>query len=508
MEPRDDATRRMNIDRQASSDESGGNDATRIAPGRRQEDATKTRVLDAPTRMAIASARRMRHLHVLQPGTLIKDRFRLEYEIGRGGMGVVYAARDLRKEEVGDKDSIIAIKLLSEDFKDHPNALRMLQQECKKAQELAHPNIVTVYDFDRDGDIVYMTMEFLTGRSLTQYIEEHRLDPGSLDDVLPIINDIVQGLEYAHQQGIIHSDLKPSNIHITDKGVTKILDFGIARAVMASEAQEQAAQANGATSTGGAANGGNGNGGFLALTPSYASLEMFQGAAPDPRDDIYALACITYQLLAGDHPYQRCPANKVKQRYLEPKPIEGLKDWQWEALLNGLALERENRTPSAEEFLQALLPKRKEPWKWVAASAALLALVSTVYFILKPPEIVEPSLFENPPPAAELSGPLRTQVEEALEVAEVHMMVGRLISPPGGNALDEFNKVLEMHPYDRRAIKGLEELLDRLAQQAEVEMNKGDNKRAVELIENGLKVYNKHPRLLALKQQLSSALIE
>ena len=496
MEERDDLTRWMDVDRKTSSDQTVVDDTTRIVP-RRVREPSRAHELDPPTRLAIASAKRMRQHHVLQPGALIKDRFRLEYEIGRGGMGIVYAARDLRKEEVGDKDSLIAIKLLSEDFKVHPNALGMLQQECKKAQELAHPNIVTVYDFDRDEDMVYMTMEFLTGRSLSDYIEEHRFEAADLDDVLPIISDIVHGLDYAHKQGIIHSDLKPSNVHLTEKGVTKILDFGIARAVMASEV-EQASETNGGVSQSEI------NNNLMTLTPSYASLEMFQGASPDPRDDIYALACITYQLLAGEHPYGRCPADKAMERQLVPKRIEGLKDWQWEALLNGLALERENRTASAGEFFEALLPKRREPWKWAAMAIAMVALVSTIYFVMQPPEIVEPSLFENPPPETELTGTTRVQVEEVLEVAEVHMMVGRLISPPGSNALDEFNKVLEIHPYNRRAIEGLKELLDELAQQAEIAMSNGDRKSAEELIENGLKVYNKHARLLELKQQLSS----
>ena len=153
---------------------------------------------------------------VLKPGTLIKNRFRLEHEIGHGGMGVVYTARDLRKEEMGDDDSIIAIKLLTQKLKSYPKALRMLQQETKKSQGLAHPNIVTVYDFDRDGDMFYMTMEYLTGQTLKDYLKTHRDYPVDLKIVLPIIRDMVSGLSYAHQKSIIHSDLKPANIFLTD----------------------------------------------------------------------------------------------------------------------------------------------------------------------------------------------------------------------------------------------------------------------------------------------------
>jgi len=432
----------------------------------------------------------------LSPGSIIKHRFHLVEEIGSGGMGVVYAARDLRKEEVGDQDSTIAIKLLSDNLKAYPDALSMLQQECRKAQTLAHPNIVTVYDFDRDGDTVYMTMEYLTGRSLKEAIANLEIKRNDLSAVLPIITDIVRGLHYAHQQGIVHSDLKPANIHLTDKGVAKILDFGIARAVMESEA-EKAQHRN--TSPGNSQNETENttNTELFALTPTYASLEMFEGAPPDPRDDVYALACITYLLLTGKTPF--ISAIDASEKRLTPKRAPGLTDREWQALLKGLALQRKDRTASAAIFLQSLLPKRREPWKLVAASLAVVAALATLFYVLKPPEIVEPSLFDNPPPEAELTDTELTDVKDILEIAEVHMLVGRLISPPGGNALDEYNKVLELHPYNRRAIKGLQQLLDKLSQQAEQALDEADTARATRLIETGLQIDNEHKQLLALK---------
>jgi len=437
----------------------------------------------------------------LTPGSIIKHRFHLVEEIGSGGMGVVYAARDIRKEEVGDQDSIIAIKLLSDSLKAYPDALSMLQQECRKAQTLAHPNIVTVYDFDRDGDTVYMTMEYLTGQSLKEAINTREIKRNDLSAVLPIITDIVRGLHYAHQQGIVHSDLKPANIHLTDKGVAKILDFGIARAVMESEA-EKAHHRNTDSNNKHDDTESTSNTELFALTPTYASLEMFEGAPPDPRDDVYALACITYLLLAGKTPF--VSAIDANEKRLTPKRVPGLTDRQWQALLRGLALERKNRTASAALFLQSLLPKRREPWKLVAASLAVVASLSTLFYVLKPPEIVEPSLFDNPPPEIDLPIAEQHKVNEILEIAEVHMLVGRLISPPGGNALDEYNKVLALHPYNRRAIKGLEQLLDKLSQQARQALNDADITRASQLIEAGLSIDNKHKRLLNLKLEITT----
>ncbi len=104
---------------------------------------------------------------VLEIGDIIKNRFILEEELGRGGMGVVYKAKDLRKEEAKDRNPYIALKVLNEDFKRNPESFIALQRETRKTQELAHPNIITVYDFDRDGDHIYMTMEWLQGKPLS-----------------------------------------------------------------------------------------------------------------------------------------------------------------------------------------------------------------------------------------------------------------------------------------------------------------------------------------------------
>ncbi|NOX91656.1 MAG: serine/threonine protein kinase [Gammaproteobacteria bacterium] len=434
------------------------------------------------------------HASEVGPGGLINNRFRLEYMLGQGGMGVVYAARDLRKEELGDADSRIAIKLLSEEVRHLPNALRMLQQECKKAQDLAHPNVVTVHDFDRDGEVVYMTMELLAGQPLGEYMTEMEIATAgknlSVDFSKPlsIIADIVQGLAYAHKRGIVHFDLKPGNVFITDEGTTKILDFGIARAVL--------------TSGGETSNDATLFGGMIALTPRYASLEMLLGLLPDPRDDIYALAIIAYHLLAGKHPFGELSATEVLHQNVQPERIPGLTERQWKGLLNGLALKREDRTASAEEFLEAISPRRVDRRYWLAVGTAATAIAVSLFFWLQPPQIVAPSLFDNPPPAAGLTVANKSQVEQLLEVAEVHLMVGRLISPAGANALDVYNQVLGIHPYNRQAIRGLKSLLDRLTQAAGLAINDGERRRAEELIDSGLKIYPQHKPLLNLQQQL------
>ena len=305
-----------------------------------------------------------------------------------------------------------------------------MQQECKKCQGLAHPNIVTVYDFDRDGDTFYMTMEFLTGVTLKDYIKANRDNPGTVKEILPIITGMVQGLSYAHKKGIIHSDLKPANVFLTETGEVKILDFGIARAMMISEPVKPVNNVSASPDTSMIDHATD----IVGLTPNFASPEMFDGEPPDPRDDIYALGCITYYLLAGKHPFGSKPANKARDKKLLPERIEGMKDRQWNTLSAALALQQKDRLVTVDQLLRGFLPRKRERWRGAAIVLAVCVAMIGVYVYFKPP--VEPSLFEDPLPEAPISEALKTQVNDALELAEVHLMVGRVISPPGGNALD------------------------------------------------------------------------
>ncbi|HFB66801.1 MAG TPA: serine/threonine protein kinase, partial [Aeromonadales bacterium] len=227
-------------------------------------------------------------------GSTIKNRFVLLEILGVGGMGKVYKALDLRKQEARDQLPYIAVKLLNDEFKHHPDALIALQREARKSQQLAHPNIVNVHDFDRDEEAVFMTMELLDGQSLEQIIAHEYPSGMPADIAVEIINSLCHALIYAHKHQIIHSDLKPANIFITAGGIPKIFDFGIARACNNSSLKSQAGVSDKTlfdpTALG-------------ALTPTYASLAMLEGRAPAESDDLYAICCVFYELLTGKHPY-------------------------------------------------------------------------------------------------------------------------------------------------------------------------------------------------------------
>ncbi|MGH8549804.1 MAG: serine/threonine-protein kinase, partial [Methylococcales bacterium] len=165
----------------------------------------------------------------LRVGMTLKNRFVLEIILGQGGMGTIFKARDLLKEEMGDRKPFVAIKVLHPKFQSNESLIKALQREARKSQELAHPNIVNVHDFDRDGKSVFMVMEFLQGKPLNGLIEEGGLEKLPLQERWSMIEKIGRGIAYAHENKVIHYDIKPGNVFICDDGNVKILDFGIAK---------------------------------------------------------------------------------------------------------------------------------------------------------------------------------------------------------------------------------------------------------------------------------------
>src|SRR5215831_875528 len=308
-------------------------DATRLAPGPAQRvQADLTQAVQAWTSPLV--------------GQVLNNRFVLKEELGAGGMGTVFKAVDLRKEEAQDRNPLVAVKVLNEDFRRHPEALKTLQREAKKAQALAHPNVINVHDFDRDGTVLYMTMEYLPGRSLDSIVRAAGFQGLPNAEAFAIVQDIGAALTYAHESGIIHLDLKPANIIVADSGRTKVIDFGIARAIARPDPADNDATVFDAGSLG-------------ALTPTYASPEMLEHREPDPRDDVFALACITYELLTGRHPFGRAPATEARKGEMKPAKPAGLNANQWRALQRGLAFDRDARTATVAAFVAGVFAK---PW--------------------------------------------------------------------------------------------------------------------------------------------------
>jgi serine/threonine protein kinase len=421
----------------------------------------------------------------LKVGSVIKNRFILREIIGCGGMGTVFRATDLRRQEAHDESPDVAIKVLNEEFKENPELFIGLQRETKKTQQLAHPNIVTVYDFDRDGNNVFMVMEILEGQSLKQFIKTDVPNGMPFKKAWPIIKGLSLALAYAHKRNIIHSDFKPGNVFITSTGEVKILDFGIACAVKRPDINTKSETIFNARDLG-------------ALTPEYASLEMFENQPPDPRDDIYALACVTYELLTGKHPFGKLSAPKVIEVRLQPPVISGLKRRQWNALMHALALKKEQRTPSVHQFIKEIEPRPIVPL--LLMGMTMIALLSTAggyfYFINKVDPLADKINIITP--AQEL------KIKDLLELAQIHFEVGFITAPTGSNALWAYRQVLEIDPYNRQAKEGLEKIANLCNEQAESLYQQNKISDSLEKIEEGLEAMPKHEGLLALKKKILS----
>ena len=414
-------------------------------------------------------------------GTLINQRFVVEKILGRGGMGVVYRALDRRKQEAKDRKPHVAIKVLSDSFRKHPASFIALQREARKSQELAHPNVITVYDFDRDGDIVYITMEELSGTPLDKYIREN---PSGLPlcEANNIIKGIAQGLAYAHSKSIVHSDLKPGNIFVTKDGNVKILDFGIARAV--SNMSEQASGEQ--TLFDASLLGG--------LTPAYASFEMFEGHEPDTSDDIYALGLIAYEVLTGEHPFQRDHATKVSASNKKPERIKDIPGHQWRTIAASLELTREKRIDNAANFLKKYEGISKTIIGLSISLVAAIVILGSIAVFRQPDAGPEIAFNQLPNEQQEKVTAALKQGREALKFNDIN------------GALIFFNQAYELHPRNKQAVSELEKIVDTVISQHQGASSSNNLEELKSKIDIMLQYssLSDNKRLLELKNKINS----
>jgi len=311
---------------------------------------------------------------ILSIGSIIGGRYELISELGSGGMGKVFKARDRLRAEAQDRNPFIALKVLSERFKEHPDSMIALQRESRRAQTLAHPNVITVHEFFRDGPHFYMTMELLTGKPLDLLLQSDYSEGLAFEDAWPIIEGVGLALQYGHEKGIVHSDIKPGNIFVCTDGTVKVLDLGISRPIpVANEPESEQTVFDPGTRLG-------------SLTPAYASLEMWNQDTPDPRDDIYALGCVGYLLLTGRHPFDGQSAREAFNQDLSPPKIDKIARSQWSAFVDALRFRRDDRIKSVRQMLNRLAPqavmrsKRRTAVYIGAAVAAVVAIFGVRYY--------------------------------------------------------------------------------------------------------------------------------
>src|SRR5579864_3633550 len=302
-------------------------------------------------------------------GHLLGGRYRIERELGEGGMGVVYLAAD--EQVPGER---FAIKVLKEELR--PEALALLREEVRKTRKLSHPNVVDVHSVNVDGQRLYVLMEYLEGTSLDVLLAEEFGRGMSFSHAWPIIEDVGAALGNAHDHNVIHSDLKPANVFLTTAGRTKLLDFGIARVSRGPLLHART--------------------GPLALTPGYASCEMLEGKAADRRDDVYSFACVIYEMLCGERPFGDLTAREAREAGARVPPIAVLSRGQNAALARALTFDRQGRTSSVEELLERLAAKGRPSHPSVAfigmMGLAFVVAASMTYLILQRPGGVQRSV--------------------------------------------------------------------------------------------------------------------
>ncbi len=227
--------------------------------------------------------------------TVFNDRYEIQTRLGRGGMADVYLARDRLLERR------VAVKVLFPEFATDPSFVARFRREAQAAANLTHPNIVAVYDWGQQGGTYFIVMEYVNGRTLADVLRsEQKLLAARAANVA---SEVAAALGFAHRNGVVHRDVKPGNILVTETGDVKVADFGIARV------------ANSGTDAGLT------QAGSVMGTAAYFSPEQAQGAVPDPRSDLYSLGIVMYEMVGGRPPFSgENPVSIAYKQVHEPPP--------------------------------------------------------------------------------------------------------------------------------------------------------------------------------------------
>jgi serine/threonine protein kinase len=271
-------------------------------------------------------------------GTVLRDRYILGPPLGYGGTSVVYRAHDLRRAEVANEGADVAIKLLRPEFRDRPRCIARLRREFQQTQSVAHPNVVRFHDLDCERGIWFIAMELLVGESLGQRLRQESPAGLPAGEALRIAIACCDALASAHDHSVTHGDIKPDNVFVTMSGEIRILDFGVAPESLRPQIPEDHAIPDPLLG---------------AVTRAYASPEVLSGQVPEPRDDVFSLACMIYEMLSGRHPYGRRGADEAREAGVNIERLPSLSGLQWRAFSAGLAWRREGR-PDIRQLLRAL----------------------------------------------------------------------------------------------------------------------------------------------------------
>ena len=413
------------------------------------------------------------------PGTVLRERYLLQTRVSGGSMGVVFKALDRRLAEVENAEPWVAVKVLAPALSRTAEGVRVMQQEAVKGRCLTHANIVSYQDLDRDDDTYFIVMEWIEGRSLAQILDDPDTNKLSQTQILAIAQQLGEALEYAHQCGVVHADVKPANVMMKSDGQIKLIDFGIARM----RQQHQLKHGDLDARLPGAA------------TPAYSSMQVLTGEEPSPADDVFSLACLVYRMIAGYRVFGPRNAREAAEGGMSPQQPNGLSNDAWKVLKKALSFARVARYSSPREFVNDLAaayqpkpeepirapakeldahlaPKRRFPW----AAAVILLLGGGAFAAWQSGLLVLPPLASGVPSAGteietlpapvddspavvndspSVSAPLEESASATLEELEVD--VTELLAPAAEDAAPDVTSDDAVDPLTASAVSAVTE---------------------------------------------------
>jgi serine/threonine protein kinase len=290
------------------------------------------------------------------PGSVLRGRYLIDKAIGVGGTSTVFSALDRHRARGRGENSAgslgdgpgnglgnereglnsfgrIAVKVLRSETGNNDARVFRMEREFRQMQRLTHSGIVRVFDLDCEDDLWFITMELLEGQPLHRYLRTGLKDA----EAFRILTQCAEALAYAHEHGIVHGDLKPSNVFVSRDGSVRLFDFGSAPDLDEAAADPSVTQR-------------------FAATPPYASPETLEGKGVEPRDDLFSLGCLAYELLAGgQHPFDRKSSLDARQQNMRPPYVRTIRPRHFAVIAKALSWDRAARPASAREFLHAFL---------------------------------------------------------------------------------------------------------------------------------------------------------
>lgn len=412
-------------------------------------------------------------------GALLSNRYEIEEKLGGGGMAVVYKAKDTLLGRP------VAVKVLRDQFAQDETFVEKFRYEAQAGARLSHPNVVSIYDVGRHEDDHYLVMEYVEGTNLKQIIKEK--GPLEEPEVIRIGLQLCEALEHAHENGLIHRDIKPHNILITDKGKVKVTDFGIARACTADTITFA---------------------GPMVGSVHYFSPEQARGGTADVQSDIYSASVVLYEIATGQLPFTAESPVSVALKQISEEPVPPseinplISPALEEIILKGMSKSAGNRFASAAEMKEALEElngsglsansmtgdkgkkhRKLRPAGWAALVLGLILVTAAGYFaalgFLDVEDVRVPNVVnEDVDKATEILKEAGLRVNVLEEIYDVEV--------PEGNVISQYPEAGEMVKKNR--VVTLE--VSKGPEIVEVPDVKGQNLRDAEiiLIDSGFKV--------------------